>query len=245
MELLMRNFSINYHDCRIIFLDLEFYVPESSRRTKGLSYNPWDPDCKLLGGSFFVSNPTKDFESHLDIDSDQIQSFWLWNYDSEKALLIDIFNLLKQVSQDAKAGNDGRVSATLCGIGIISSDIPVIFDLLKRYELLSNAEAFYFQTEFRVIDVSNLAIPTFNHSSMFAYPKTKKDLLLKYISGKKFESGTAVWNLYEKAQYNEIEYRTNDEISCTHKIYSEILNNYKLFKRLEKEDKRNKYKENN
>lgn len=124
----MRNFSINHHDCRIIFLDLEFYVPESSRRTKGLSYNPWDPDCKLLGGSFFVANPTKDFESPLDTDSDQIQSFWLWDYDSEKALLIDIFNLLKQANQDAKEGNDGRVSATLCGIGIISSDIPVIFD---------------------------------------------------------------------------------------------------------------------
>lgn len=237
----MRNFNINYHDCRIIFLDLEFYVPESSRRTKGLSYNPWDQDCKLLGGSFFIANPTKDFKSNLDIDSDQIKSFWLWNYETEKELVIDIYNLLKQVNEEAKANNEGRVSATLCGIGIISSDIPVIFDLLKRYQLLSNAEAFYFQTEFRVIDVSNLAIPTFNHSSMFAYPKTKKDLLLKYMPGKKFESGKVVWDLYENELYDEIEYRTNDEISCTHTMYSEILNNYKHFKHLEKEDKRNKY----
>lgn len=240
----MRNFNIDYHDCRIIFFDLEFYVPESSRKTKGFNYNPWDEDCKLLGGSFYVANPQSDFKTPLAIESDEIQSFWLWEYDSEKQLLIEIYNLLKRIDELVKSKNEGRVSATLCGIGITSSDVPIFFELIKMHGLLSNAEAFNFQNKFRVIDVSNLAIPTFNHSSMFAYPKPKKDLLVKYISGKKFETGKVVWKLYEDQLYDDIEYRVKDEIVCTHFIYSEILNNYKHFKYLEKEEKRNKYKEN-
>ena len=57
----MKYQKININKCRIIFFDLEFYVPERSRTKTGFCYNPWDKSCKILGGSFLIANPEKDF----------------------------------------------------------------------------------------------------------------------------------------------------------------------------------------
>ncbi len=235
----MKNFKISIDKCRVIFLDLEFYVPESGRDKEGLCYNPWDKKCKFLGGSFFVANPTKDFSAEISVGSKAIQCLWLWDYNSEKELLTVIYELLKEVYGLAKKGNNGRVSPILCGIGITSSDVPVLFDLFKRYKIMSNYDAFQFQSSFRIIDISQLAIATFNNSSSFAYPKTKGHILNKYLPGKKFESGKAVWDLYESKKFDEIEFRVRDEIVCTHLSYISILNDYKKFKNLEKNAKKN------
>lgn len=234
----MNNFRINIGKCRIIFFDLEFYVPESGRDKEGLCYNPWDKKCRFLGGSFFTANPSKDISTEISIESKKIQCFWLWDYQSEKELLIAIYALLKEVYGLANKGNNGKVSPVLCGIGITSSDVPVLFDLFKRYKIMSNYDAFHFQSCFRIIDLSQLAIATFNNNSSFAYPKTKGHILNKYLPDKKFESGKVVWDLYESKKFDEIEFRVRDEIVCTHLSYISILNDYKKFKSLEKNAKK-------
>lgn len=233
-----KHISLKLNKCRVVLFDLEFYVPEKSRVKTGLCYNPWDKSCKLLGGSFFVANPIKDFNLNDDGVMKKIESFWLWDFKDERELIVKIYELLKEALSTVHNAHQKKVSPLLCGIGISSSDVPVLIELFKRYQLLSNAEAFRFQSYFRVIDLSQLAIACFNNSNDYLYPKVKNDLLTKYIPGLKFESGKGVWDLYESKKYTEIMNRVTSEIISTHTVYKCILSDYRNFKTLEKQDKK-------
>lgn len=236
----MNQFRMKLGKCRVIFFDLEFYVPEKKRDNNGFCYNPWDKSCRILGGSFLVANPDKDLSSTSKKVESKIKSLWLWNYKSEKDLLVSIYNLFKSTLDIVKGANDGRVSPVLCGIGITSTDIPVLFDLFKRFKILSNEESFIFQNKFRVIDISAVSIFAFNNSTNFIYPKTKNLILHKYMPEKKFDSGKSVWELYDLNEKDSIESRVIDEVMCTHQCYLNILFDSKKFKSLELNDK--KYK---
>lgn len=232
-ELKKRNNRPIISKCRIIFLDLEFYVPESGRSESGFCYNPWNKVCKILGGSFFIANPEKDFGvAKLDIYK-KTKSLWLWENNSEKELLQQIYNTLKSANDTVKNAHNGAISPILCGIGITSSDIPILFELFKRFKILTNQEAFLFQNSFRVIDLSQLAIATFNNQNNFLYPKTKSHILNKYLPDTKFDSGKSVWELYESKRYKEIQSRTLNEVYATHRCYELIKLDLDNFKSLE------------
>lgn len=224
--------------CRIIFFDLEFYVPESSRSKAGFCYNPWDDGCKLLGGSFLTANPEKDFGITESDVRKKIKSLWLWGHNSERELLQQIYNILKNAHDTVQKAHDGAISPILCGIGIASSDIPILFELFKRFNILSNPEAFAFQNKFRAIDLSQLAVATFNNSNNFLYPKTKNQILNKYLPGTKFESGKSVWELYELKDYETIQARVLSEVSLTHRCYELIKTDLNKFKFLELDHKK-------
>lgn len=234
----MRQLRLKLGKTRIIFFDLEFYVPESGRNKAGFCYNPWDKSCKLLGGSFFIANPEKDLSRSSKNLNSKIKSLWLWDKKSERELLEDIYYLLKSTSDIVKNAHNGKVSAILCGIGITTSDVPILIDLFKRYKILTNEESFKFQNEFRSIDLSQLSIATFNNANNFLYPKQKSLILQKYIPGIKFESGKSVWSMYDDKQFDQIESRVIDEVVCTHECYIKILSDIREFKRLEKDHKR-------
>ena len=224
--------------CRTIFFDLEFYVPESSRKETGLNYNPWDKQSKLIGGSFLSVCPEVNFTQSDQKNENEIRSFWIWDYNSEKELLDAIYDFIKKNSDVVRKAHQGRHSSVLCGIGITSSDIPVLFELFKRFKLLSNADAFVLQNEIRSIDLSQLALMSFNCKSDYLYPKTKNDILNKYQQGKKFECGTSVWALYEENRFKDIELRVVDEVMCTFGVYKSILEDIRKFKKLEANEKK-------
>lgn len=224
--------------CRTVFFDLEFYVPESSRKDTGLNYNPWDKKSKLIGGSFLSVNPEKNF-SQTDLkNKNEIKSFWIWDYKTEKELLEAIYTFILKISDTVRKAHEGKHSSILCGIGITSSDVPVLFELFKRYQILSNAEAFIFQNELRTLDLSQLALMSFNCKSDYLYPKTKNDILNKFQHGKNFECGTSVWGLYEGKRFFEIENRVIDEIMCTFFAYKSLLEEIRRFKALESQEKK-------
>lgn len=224
--------------CRTVFFDLEFYVPEPSRKDTGLNYNPWDKKSKLIGGSFLSINPEKNF-SQTDLkNKNEIKSFWIWDYETEKELLEAIYTFIHKISDTVRKAHDGKHSSILCGIGITSSDVPVLFELFKRYQILSNSEAFIFQNEMRYLDLSQLALMSFNCKSDYLYPKTKNDILNKFQHGKKFECGTSVWGLYEEKRFSEIENRVIDEVMCTFFAYKSLLEEIRKFKVLESQEKK-------
>lgn len=234
----MKHNVIKLSKCRVVFFDLEFYVPESSRSKYGFCYNPWDKGCKLIGGSFLLANPDKDFGLKESRIINKIQSFWLWEHHSEQKLLESIYQILKNALDTVHNAHNGMIAPILCGIGITSSDIPIIFELFKRYKILTNAEAFSLQNKFRVVDLSQLSIATFNNPNNFLYPKTKSHILNKYLNNKKFESGKSVWDLYESKDYDGIVARVLDEIICTHKCYELIKIDLDKFKSLEASEKK-------
>lgn len=229
----MRNIQPIIDKCRIIFFDLEFYVPKSSRSKTGFCYNPWDTNCKILGGAFLLANPEKDFGITESEVLKKTKSFWLWEHRTEKELIQQIYKIFKSAYDTVRKAHDGAVSPILCGIGITSSDIPILFELFKRFQVLSNAEAFAFQNAFRVIDISQLALATFNNASYFLYPKTKGHILNKYLPGTKFESGKSVWELYESKDHEGIRTRVFDEVYSTHRCYELIKCDFDKFKSLE------------
>ncbi len=232
------HFSLN--QCRIVFFDLEYYVPQKHRRQSGLNYNPWLKECKLLGGTFFNANPSTDIQcdSESIIKSKRMKSFWLWNEKNEAALVKKIFEYLNQIKQTMHRATNGNLSPLLCGIGISASDVPALIDLFKRYRLLTNAEAFRFQNSFRIIDLSQLSIACFNPSNAFIKPKTKNELLTKFKHKQTFESGKNVWSLFENKRLKLIESRVVDEIIATHHIYKQLLLSFRQFKQLEEKEKK-------
>lgn len=236
----MRNKRIIFGKCRVIFFDLEFYVPVESRAKTGFSYNPWDESCKILGGSFLTANPEKDFGISEESILRKTKSLWLWEHGSERELLYKIYITLKDVRDYVHQAHDGAVSPILCGIGITSSDVPILFELFKRFNILSNQEAFSLQNSFRVIDLSQLAVATFNNSNNFLYPKTKNHILNKYLPSTRFDSGKSVWDLYEANDYDKIQSRVLAEVFSTHKCYELIYSDLNKFKILEVNDKKRK-----
>lgn len=225
--------------CRVVFFDLEFYVPVKMRTESGFCYNPWAEDCRFIGGSFLVANPERDFNVAKSEVLKKTESFWLWEHATEKEVLENIYALLKAACDKVKNAHDGAVSAVLCGIGITSADVPILFELFKRFHVLSNQEAFAFQNSFRIVDLSQLAIGTFNNPNNFLYPKSKNHILNKYIHGTKFESGKTVWQLYEAESHADIQSRVLDEVYSTYKCYELIRLDFELFKNLEARNKRN------
>ncbi len=232
--------KINLNQCRIIFFDLEFYVPETHRHNEGICYNPWIKACKLLGGSFFSANPKTDFQLtfNLTAKNKSIKSFWLWRERNEAELVKKIFVYLNSVLKHKEKNGD----ILLCGIGITTSDVPVLIDLFKRYHLLTNEEAFRFQNKFRMIDLSQLAIGCFNQSTDFMSPKVKNDLINKFTSYPSFASGKEVWDLFENKSHAKIETRVIQEIMVTYDIYKSLLAYFRHFKKLELMEKKREVK---
>jgi hypothetical protein len=71
----------------MLFFDLEAYAPPGDRNASlsSLIVNPARPGHLLLGGSFF----SKRFEDPIP-EVPEVQGLWLWNFESEAALLTAI-----------------------------------------------------------------------------------------------------------------------------------------------------------
>ncbi len=225
--------TIKLKKCRIIFFDLEFYVSENSRIENGFCYNPWDKNCKILGGSFLPANPEMDFDINESKVINKMQSFWLWDHHSELKVLEKIYAILKSALDMVHNAHNGMISPILCGIGITSSDVPIVFELFKRYKILTNSEAFSLQNKFRIVDLSQLSIATFNNPNNFLYPKSKSHILNKYLNSTKFDCAKSVWELYESKDYDVISTRCLDEVLATYKCYKLIKSDLDKFKNLE------------
>ncbi|WP_010113590.1 hypothetical protein [Acinetobacter sp. P8-3-8] len=218
----MKRRFLNISKTRIIFIDLEFYVPECNRLKHGFSYNPYDGESILLGGSFYITKAVKEELEKSDVALQaKIQSIWLWNCTSEKELVGKFYQKLKS-TLDFIQKADMAISPVLCGIGVQNSDVPILMALFERYNFLSKKDAFKFMNQFRVIDLSVLGIPFFNNSTYFLYPKQKNQLLNKFYKDCVFEDGRGVWDLYEQKQLALIEERTKDEILYTVKMYGKM-----------------------
>ena len=76
---------------KIIFFDLEYYVPLESRERRtpgGMTFSPVLRGHKILGGTFQTYFPMLD-------KIEPARQIWEWNQGSEKAVLESILRLLK------------------------------------------------------------------------------------------------------------------------------------------------------
>lgn len=218
----MKRRFLDINKTRIVFIDLEFYVPECNRVKHGFCYNPYEEESILLGGSFYITKAVKEELEKSDVVLlAKIQSIWLWNCTNERELVGKFYQKLKSILDFIQKADMG-ISPVLCGIGVQNSDVPILMALFERYNFLSKKDAFKFMNQFRVLDLSVLGIPFFNNSTYFLYPKQKNQLLNKFYKDYAFEDGRSVWDLYEQKQLALIEERTKDEILYTVKMYGKM-----------------------
>jgi len=226
---------------KIIFFDLEFYVPREDRNRRspsGMIFCPVLPGHKILGGTFSTYHPMQDRIV-------QRHSFWEWREGSERNVLSAIFELLqrewKSIEDKEQAG-----SLMLSGIGIAHSDIPALAARLSSLSIGEQERIYDVIYGCRQIDLSTATFCQFSFKhEYFAYPKGKSALYQKYLSGKRLESGKSVWESYEDSNYEAIETRNSDEVSDAISIYKTMFDlkrekdaDLKAMKRFKKENQK-------
>jgi len=200
---------------KVIFFDLEYYVPASDRGRKtlgGMTFSPVLPGHKILGGTFQAYFPMQDrFGARTTI--------WEWTLGTERDVLRAIFNLLQQEWKSIEA-KDQAASLMIAGIGISHSDVPTLLARLSANAIASKTRIYDLLCGCRQIDLTMATYCqfSFNHG-YFAYPKTKSALYQKYLAGKQIESGKSVWAMYEARDFDLIERRSAEEIDDAITIY--------------------------
>ncbi len=224
---------------KVIFFDLEYYVPLSDRDRAtpgGMTFSPMLAGHKILGGYFLTYYPMQDRIGKR-------HEFWEWNEGSESNLLARIFELLEREWHSIEV-KDQAGSLMLAGIGISHSDVPVLLARLIANATSHSARIFDLLFGCRQIDLSTATYCQFSfNQSYFAYPKTKSALYQKYLEGKKLESGKSVWDLYENNCFNEIAARCRSEVDDALAIYKQMFDlkkkNDRSLERLKKLEKAN------
>jgi len=204
---------------KVIFLDLEYFVPEQDRKrqsTSGMMFNPSLPGHKVLGGVFMTYYPMLD-------KCDKPFSVWEWECQCEQQVMVKLFQYLEKHWKGIEF-KEQMGSLMLSGIGISHSDIPSLNAKMNEHQVGSPERIFDVLYGCRQIDLSVAAFCQFSSKKhkYFTYTKTKSDLYQKYLEGKRMESGTSVWDLYDAGKYAEIEARTQEEVADSFAIYKSM-----------------------
>lgn len=204
---------------KIVFFDLEYYVPQASRQRKtpgGMTFSPVLPGHKILGGTFQTYFPMID-------RLEPARAIWEWRSGSEKAALQAMLSLLKHEWRPIESrGEHG--SLMLSGIGISHSDVPALLAKMTALQLDSPDRIYDLLCGCRQIDLTTATYCQFSfNQSYFAYPKSKSHLYQKYLNGKTLESGKSVWELYEAKDHAAIEARSMTEVTDSIAIYKTMF----------------------
>jgi hypothetical protein len=207
----------------MLFFDLEAYAPPSERATSlsSLVVNPARPGHLLLGGCFF----SKRFEAPIPA-TPELQGLWLWNFESESALLRAIkarFEEEWQRQRDEGVRVLGKPAKDLvvCGAGITKFDLPALYCRSLFNEIADPAELFEVFFKSRPIELANEASFLFPEESIL-YPKTTREMAGRLGLSEQKGSSKSVWDLYESRDYATIERRTADELLLVLEIYKRL-----------------------
>jgi hypothetical protein len=210
---------------RVLFFDLEYYVPESDRKKNGLiCFNPYKPQHLLMGGVFCCLDTDKIPESDEELKN-QMVSHWDWkNGDEQKQIVIHFSELLStELEGFKKSGSYNHESnVVLCGIGIVNSDIPAMHDLFRLHKVQKVGQIFPFQNRFRVLDLSIMGASVFNGSKSFLYPLNKKELMKAFGLTADMAKATEVWEMYDQQKFTAIEQRSIDEVILSVRMYQKF-----------------------
>jgi len=207
----------------MLFLDLEAYAPPSDRATSlsSLVVNPARPSHLLLGGCFF----SKRFEEPIP-EEPKLDGLWLWNFESEAALLRAIkarFEREWQRQRDEGVRILGKPAKDLvvCGAGIAKFDLPALYCRSLFNEVADPAELFEVYFKARPIELSNEASFLFPEEPVL-YPKTTKEMAGRLGLKENKGSSKGVWELYESGDHAGIERRTEDELRLVLELYERL-----------------------
>jgi len=210
----------------IIFLDLEYYVPQEHRNRPGLKANPYLNGGFLIGGVFQRYFP-------LSGQWEKKEEFWIWEQDGEsteekeKALLGKIYLYIRESwTRWEMLGNDSRLTEPIVvGFGIARFDIPVLFVRSMKHGIADPTKLYDTYFKLRLFDLSVAAATIIPETK---YPKilapVSQNWAVKHLDGnvKRKSSGTTVWELYDQGNYEKIAERTREEVEIA-RVYNELI----------------------
>lgn len=204
---------------KVVFFDLEYYVPVEDRTRKApssMKFSPYLPGHKILGGTFQTYLPMTD-ELRPPV------RIWEWTAGSEKRVLEEILALLKCEWKGLERGDRG--SLMLCGIGISHSDVPALLAKMNMSLIDQPTQIYDYLSGCRQIDLSTATYCQFSSKTRyFSYPKSKAMLYNKYLAEpSNVAPGTSVWDDYEAGRFRVIEARTQLEVDHTVSIYKRMF----------------------
>ncbi len=207
----------------MLFFDLEAYVPPHDRAASqsALVVNPVKADHLLLGGCFF----SKRFDEPIP-KAPSIRGLWLWDYESEAALLKAIKAVFEEEWQRQREENAWILGKpvqdlVVCGAGIAKFDLPALFCRSHLHGLAEPAELFEVFLKARVIELANEASFLFPEEPML-YPKSTREIAGRLKLHERKGSSKNVWGCYEQREYSIIEQRTRTEVETILKIYQRL-----------------------
>jgi hypothetical protein len=204
----------------MLFFDLEAYAPPDDRTASlsSLIVNPARPGHLLLGGCFF----SKRFEEPIP-EAPEVQGLWLWNFESEAALLTAIKARFedewrRQREEKVRVLGKPATDLVVCGAGIAKFDLPALYCRSLFNEIASPAELFEVFFKARPIDLANEASFLFPEEPIL-YPKTTREMAGRLGLRERKGSSKGVWESYEARDYGAIERRTADELRLVLDLY--------------------------
>lgn len=227
---------------KVLFLDLEYYVPEEDRSKTnrgGMSFSPTSSTHKVIGGCFQIYYPIKN-----DVEGDII-SIWEWNLGTEEKVIREIYKIFSNLWKGVQQSNN--CSPMCCGIGISHSDLPVLYTKMLQYKIDTPENLFYLIFGTRQLDLSCIVAGqcSSKRNDYLFYPVIKSHLYQKYLpQAKRAEQAVSVWKYYDEKDFVSIQKRTRLEVIDSLKMYKSFFEkrkeNNKILKDMKKQLKHSK-----
>jgi hypothetical protein len=207
----------------MLFFDLEAYAPPEERTASrgSLVVNPARPGHVLLGGCFYA----KRFADPIPA-SPEVKGLWLWQFGSERALLLAIRACFeeeweRQRAEGVRVLGKPAVDLVVCGAGVARFDLPALYCRSLLHEVAPPAALYelYFKT--RPIDLSNEAGFLFPEEPLL-YPKTTREMAGRLGLREHKGSSKSVWDSYERGEHGAIEQRTAGELRLVLQLYQRL-----------------------
>ena len=213
---------------RTLFFDLEYWVPPEAQRSRygSLLANPGRERQKILGGSFCLMESTNVKNWPSKVEDIEMKNFWIWDYDDEKTMLLEIVEHFKDCWTPLKGKEDREADLIVCGIGISRFDMPIIAFRCNELGVATNEEIWELLFTTKQVDLSNIGIAYANKrdckGSWVLYPKTANELCKEFGVSSAKPSGKKVWDMYQEEDYLGIQTRTEGEVRDTISLYKKM-----------------------
>jgi hypothetical protein len=212
------NRRYNENIFRVLFFDLEFYVPKEDRNIQGIRANPYKNGHFILGGTFASYYP------FIEQGKIEINKHWIWDYENnEEKLLKAILNNIVTFSDEKKAKEIIK-NTVICGDKISRLDIPYLFGRCLKNNIDTDSNLFYFLNRFDIIELNNIIIPFLKNNGKPLFPVPKE--MISHLFLNKIccnEMKTLVWDYYDNKNYQTIMEHNEEETIDNLNIYKTLI----------------------
>ena len=207
-----------------VFLDFEFYTEKEHREEgQGFDYNPHHPNNLFLGGVIKRVWPDK--------AEDPLFQSWIWDEDGdERSVVSKIYQHLKETGELVKEKYGDTANVILCGFGVASMDIPVLYSKCLQHDVPEGDRAELFKTLFgsKKFEVGCIIPAYLNKMEIpYLYARSmnvaKKRFMAKDADLRFKDAGTVVFDYYEAGDHRSIVERTVGEVEDCHTLHDRIV----------------------